>query len=94
MTENEKAQVFGTILSTPGMNETVKVDMKISRRNVLLLSSIIEKGLSGKGEDKAVLLAHVPEESIEELRMLSEDCLKKAGLVELNENIKSLSSPK
>ncbi len=29
-------KVYGTILSIPGMNETVKIDLKISRKNVLL----------------------------------------------------------
>jgi hypothetical protein len=33
------------------MNETVKIDLKISRRNVLLLNSVIERGLTVKDSD-------------------------------------------
>ena len=43
LTTNDVAKVYDTILSIPGMNETVKIDLKISRRNGLLLNSIIER---------------------------------------------------
>ncbi len=38
LTTNDVAKVYDTILSIPGMNETGKIDLKISRRNVLLLN--------------------------------------------------------
>ena len=34
LTTNDIAQVYDTILSIPGMNETVRIDMEISRKNV------------------------------------------------------------
>ncbi len=53
LTTNDVAKVYDTILSIPGMNETVKIDLKISRKNVLLLNRVIERGLSLKPDDKS-----------------------------------------
>lgn len=94
-TTNDVAKVYDTILSIPGMNEVVKIDLKISRKNVLLLNQVIERGLSAKEDDKSsVLLGNVPEESLVELKNLSEECLQKAGLIELSEKLKALSREK
>lgn len=94
-TTNDVAKVYDTILSIPGMNEVVKVDLKISRKNVLLLNQVIERGLSAKEDDKSSgLLANVPEESLLELKNLSEECLQKAGLIELSEKLKALGKEK
>lgn len=89
---NDAAKVFDTILSTPGMSETVKIDFKISRKNVLLLSSVIERGLSIKDSEKSNLLDVVPKENLQELTAFATDCLQKAGLTELNEKLKALSA--
>ncbi len=53
LTTNDVAKVYDTILSIPGMNETVKIDLKISRKNVLLLNRVIERGLSLKPDEKS-----------------------------------------
>ena len=90
LTTNDVAQVYDTILSIPGMNDTVKIDLKISRKNALLLNRVIERGLMLKQEDKTSnLLDIVPKDSLQELTLLAEDCLQKAGLTELSEKLKS-----
>ena len=96
LTANDVAKVYDTILSIPGMNDTVKIDLKISRRNVLLLKSVIERGLTGKDSDdkSSSLLDAVPEETLQELSVLSDDCLRKAGLTELNEKLSILKAGK
>lgn len=95
LTTNEVAQVFDTIMSIPGMNEVVKIDLKISRKNVLLLNHVIERGLAGKDDEKSGgLLAIAPKESMEDLKSIAEDCLQKAGLNELSEKLRSLGSSK
>ena len=43
LTTNDVAKVYDTILSIPGMNDTVKIDLRISRKNVLLLNHVIER---------------------------------------------------
>ena len=92
LTANDAAKVFETILSTPGMSETVKMDFKMSRKNALLLCSVIERGLSAKDDDKNNLLEMVPKEGLQELTEFSNDCLQKAGLAELYQKLKSLNS--
>ncbi len=91
MTATEVAKVMDTIMSIPGMNETVKMDFRISRKNVLLLYSVIERGLDAKeGGEVTGLLENIPTETLQELRTFSEGCLQKAGLTELKEKLKSL----
>lgn len=92
LTTNDVAKVFDTILSIPGMNEVVKIDLKISRKNVLLLNHVIERGLSAKDDDKpSILLTSVPQENLQELKLLADECLQKAGLIELSEKLNTLS---
>ncbi len=93
MTTNDVARIYDTILSIPGMNEMVKIDLKISRKNILLLNQVIERGLSQKVDEKtANLLKSVPKENIQELKALGADCLQKAGLNELNEKLSLLNA--
>ena len=92
ITKNEVARVFDTIMSIPGMSESVKIDLKISRKNVLLLSHLIEKGLLLE-KDESSLLANITSDGFDELKNLSQECLQKAGLVELNNKLLSFSQP-
>jgi len=71
------------------MNEAVKIDVKLNRKSVLLLNSVIESSLI-KNEGANELLKLVPAEDVEELKLFSEECLKKAGLKELSEKMKAL----
>ncbi len=90
LTTNDVAKLYDTILSIPGMNETVKIDMKISRKNALLLNRLIERGLTLKQDAKSSnLLDNLPADTLQELSSVAEDCLKKAGLTELSEKLKS-----
>lgn len=92
LTENETAQLLDTIMSIPGMNEQVKIDLKISRKNVLLLSHVIERRLLESDGSPSVLLRRTAEENISELRQLSADCLSRAGLTEFNEKLSALGT--
>ncbi|MGN6214514.1 hypothetical protein [Parafilimonas sp.] len=93
LTTSDVAKVYDTILSIPGMNETVKIDMRISRKNVLLLHSVLKRGLTAKDDDKpSALLESIPQEALQELHVIADDYLTKAGLTELSEKLKSLST--
>ena len=95
LTSDDVARVYDTILSIPGMNETVKIDLRISRKNILLLNHVIERGLVIKESEKnGELLASVPEENLEELRAIADEYLQKAGLIELKEKLSALGSGK
>lgn len=84
-------KVYETILCSPGMNETVRIDIKLDRKTILLLNSVIERGLSVKESSKDDIIGLVSEECVGELKAFSDECLKKAGLGELSEKIKGLS---
>jgi len=89
MTTNEVAWIYDTIMSIPGMNEMVKIDMKISRKNILLLHSDLLRGLANKQDDKSQnLLENLSQDSLSELKNIAEEYLSKAGLAELNEKLK------
>jgi hypothetical protein len=93
MEKSEVGKVMDTIMSIPGMNEMVKIDFKISRKNALLLSSVIERGLDGKNDNGiGGLVESMLPEHLQELRDISKDCLSKAGLLELSEHLKLLKA--
>ena len=94
MATNVLGKVYETLLCSPGMNEAVKIDVKVSRKSILLLSSVIENGLSKEVGQSLELLELVPADDLQELKTFSEDCLKKAGLTELNDKMKSLHQAK
>ncbi len=93
LTTSDVAKVYDTILSIPGMSETVKIDMRISRKNVLLLHSVLKRGLTTKDDDKSsALLENIPPESLQELHVIADEYLTKVGLTELSEKLKRLST--
>lgn len=89
--KNDVAKLYDTILSIPGMNDEVKLNLKISRKNLLLLTKIIERGLNGKDSDdnSVSVLDTVPKESLQELSEIAGQLLGKAGLTEMNEKLKA-----
>lgn len=94
LTENDVVRVFDTILSIPAMNEMVRLDLKISRKNVLLLHHVMESGLTENDGSPSVLLRSIPKENTAELKQLSEECLQRAGLTELNQKLSDLGAEK
>ncbi|RXM42690.1 hypothetical protein [Flavobacterium sp. YO12] len=92
LTENDAVQIFDTIMSIPAMNEMVRMDLKISRKNVLLLYHVIERGINENEGSLSILLKSVPKENTAELKQLSEECLQRAGLAELNQKLSNLGA--
>ncbi|MES2378468.1 MAG: hypothetical protein V4553_17880 [Bacteroidota bacterium] len=90
-TTNVLGTVYETLLCSPGMNEPVKIDVKVERKTVLLLSSLIDAGLAKDGDSGFELLKLVPQEDREQLQTFSDACLQKAGLKELSEKMKSFT---
>lgn len=89
--KNEVAKLYDTILSIPGMNDEVKIHLKISRKNLLLLNKVIERGLNGKDPDDKSngVLDTVPKETLQELKDIASQLLNKGGLTEVNEKLNS-----
>ena len=90
LSKTDLTRVYETLLSIPGMNESVKVDLKLPRKQVLLLSKVIERGLLDNGDEKelSILNLATPEIRTELLRVV-DDLLQKGGLTEMAEKLKS-----
>lgn len=87
----EKAKVFETVFSSPGMSEKCKIVMHVSRQNIILLGRLIEYGiLSEKNNFNDEVLTALPRESTEDFKLIKEEMLKKADLIEFYERLKSL----
>ncbi|MCF2443301.1 hypothetical protein L0657_04975 [Dyadobacter sp. CY345] len=88
----EIAKVYDTLVCSPGMDEIVKIDLKISRKAVLILCHAIEKGSDDTGKAG---LPSLPENILIEFReilsSICKDCLEKAGLQLLSQKLKALA---
>lgn len=86
------SKIYETVLSIPGMNDNVKISFSIPRKNVLLLSKIIERGLSAKESDDKThnIFDVVSKQILQELQTLPADLLEKAGLTEMNQKLTAL----
>ena len=80
-----KLKIYETVLSSPGMNEKCKVNLMISRQNILLLSRLIENGLTLNKENPDDIINLLPKESLEEFQSVVPELLRKGGLTELHE---------
>ena len=92
LSSKDVAIVHETLLSSPGMSDAVKIDLRIPRKNVLLLSKVIELGLTMKEDANAGILNAVSKDSLNELNAIADDLLKKAGLTEMYDKLNSLQS--
>jgi hypothetical protein len=91
LAKSEVTKIYETLLSIPGMNDVVKIPMNISRKNVLLLCKVIERGLQVKeSDDKALALPEIiSKEVLKELQELPAELLEKAGLTEMHQKLQS-----
>ncbi|MGN6211992.1 hypothetical protein [Parafilimonas sp.] len=83
--------IYETLLTSPGMNDTVKIDLRMPRKNALLLTRVIELGLSAK-DSEGGLLQTAGKDTITELNNLTGDVLQKAGLTEMYSKLNALQS--
>ena len=87
----DRAKVFETVLSSPGMSETCKIILNPTRQGVVLLSRLIEQGLenaeANEGDD---ILSFLPPACAQELRVMMEEMLRKSGLVDFYAHLKLL----
>ncbi|HMR83666.1 MAG TPA: hypothetical protein PKE30_11060 [Niabella sp.] len=91
LSEKEIALLYETLLSAPGMDDVVKIDIRMPRKAVLLLSKVIGKGLEVKpGEALSGLLKAAGEGSDKTLLEVSAELLQKAGLTTMNEKLLTL----
>lgn len=89
----EKAKIFETILSSPGMTEKCKIVLLISRQNIILIGRLLETGLlTSKSESTDEIINALTKESLEELKEIQAEILKKADLMDFYEKLKTIQS--
>ncbi|WP_225975401.1 hypothetical protein [Panacibacter ginsenosidivorans] len=93
LSKNDAQMVYETLLTSPGMNEEVKINLRIPRKSVLLLSKLIEAGLTSKGgNDSDGLFAVVDSNTFEEIKAIAMDILGKAGLTDTYNKLVALQT--
>lgn len=88
MTTNEVARVYDTLLSAPGMDDAVRIDMKIARKQLLLLNHILNLPELAKASE---LLQHLEGGYFEALKELGSTFLEKSSLVDFNAKFMTLN---
>jgi len=79
----KKSKIFETVLSSPGMTEKCKINLVMSRQNILLLSRLIESGfLTDKQAIDDEIISALPKESLEDFRTVHEEVLRKSNLTD------------
>lgn len=93
ISSSEIAKIFDAILSTPGMSDAVKISLTMPRKNVLVLTKIIERGLNAKDDQgTGGVLTAVGSDTLTELQGIAGEMLRKAGLTDMNDKLNSFSS--
>lgn len=88
---SNRTKIFETILSSPGMQESCKMVLNPTRQTILVLARIIETSMEkGEAKERDELISFLPEASLTELKSISEELLKKGGLVDFYEHLKEL----
>lgn len=88
---SNRTRIFETILSSPGMQESCKIVLNPTRQTILVLARMIESNMEkGEGKERDELISFLPEASLNELKSISEELLKKGGLVDFYEHLKQL----
>src|SRR6478609_554531 len=88
-TKMELSKLYEMILSLPGMNEDIKVSLKVSRKNILFLSELTEKSLAEKGTGDKLTGDEdfITAQARQELQQIIIELLQKAGLTEARQKL-------
>ncbi|NTS43030.1 hypothetical protein HRG84_19245 [Flavisolibacter sp. BT320] len=88
---SERAKIFETVFSAPGMKETCKIVLNPSRQTILLLGHLVEQGMQRREEANGdEILSFLPLETVGELRITVEEILERSGLTEFYYRLKDL----
>jgi len=95
LSKNDVVAFYEMLLTSPGMNDEIKITIRISRKNALALSKIIELGLANKsGNEADELFSVVNSNSVEEIKAITTDILSKSGLTETYNRLNVLQNKK
>lgn len=91
MANSSLETIYETLLTVPGMHDTVKIDLKIPRKTVLLFTEVLSRGIEQKSSS-ANAVTNITKESQEELKAIISESLEKAGLTALSSKLKELTN--
>jgi hypothetical protein len=93
MQSNDISKIYETVMSIPGMNEQIKLTIKIPRKTVLLLTQIIEKGILSKElQEPGSFLHAAGKDGLSNLQTVIDDLLEKSGLKEMKEKLSAFQT--
>lgn len=93
LSSKEVVIVYETLLSSPGMLDTMKIQMQLSRKIVLLLAKVIEVGLLVKADPNTPSILQVLNEAdVVDIQQVVAELLSKGGLTSMNEKLLGLQT--
>ncbi|HEX8358356.1 MAG TPA: hypothetical protein VF610_13115 [Segetibacter sp.] len=92
LSAKDAAIVFETLLTSPGMNDTIKVSLQLSRKNVLLLVKLIELAMTVKEEEQGSLIHILNGSGADGISQINTQLLQKAGLTDMYERLNKLET--
>ena len=92
LSPKDAAIVFETLLTSPGMNETIKVSLQLPRKNVLLLVKLLELALTVREEEQGSLIHALNGSGAEGISGVNTQLLQKAGLTDMYERLNRLET--
>ena len=78
------------VMKNPGLKETVKVSLHLSKRDLLFMARLMDYGLQADLKKEEDLLSLLPQESREELLKAKDEMLKRGELEEYYVEITSM----
>ncbi|MDR2272040.1 MAG: hypothetical protein LBF27_14135 [Sphingobacterium sp.] len=90
-TKKEITGMLSILISVPGMEDTVKLNLNLQRKQVMLLSNVIREGMKSDQGMVGDLLTVLSPECSDELVRISGELDEKAGLSDLQEKVKLFS---
>ncbi|MBV4358770.1 hypothetical protein [Pinibacter aurantiacus] len=92
LSDKEITSIYQTIISSPGMQDHVKLSFNMTRKNVLLLVKLLEQGQQLKEGETSSLLQALQKDGQTDLSGIIHEMLDKAGLTDMYQNLQSLQS--
>lgn len=81
------------VMKNPGLKETVKVNLHLSKRDVLFMARLMDFGLQADLKKEEDMLSLLPVESRDELLKAKDEMLKRGELEEYYQEITSMLPP-
>ena len=92
LSPKDAAIVFETLVTSPGMNDNIKVSLQLPRKNVLLLVKLIELALTVREEEQGSLIHILNGSGAEGMSQVNTQLLQKAGLTDMYERLNKLET--